>query len=132
MPEAEVYAIDDLRNGLSIPVKWAAVPGVPSMAWSRYPRSGVFRTRDNIIALRGAKLQNPSSHDRAHYMKARVRVHRNIDQSRAIFHGPECLARYSEESELTHSPTEIAAGEGEPRRRYDEIAHRSTSGQSIR
>jgi len=39
-------------------------------------------------------------------MRVRVRVHRYIDQSLAIFHGPKCLARYSKDGELTYPVTE--------------------------
>lgn len=62
--------------------------------------------RDNTVSFQGKKLQIPSSRDRAHYMKVRVRVHRYIDQSLAIFHGPKCLARYNKDGELTYPVTE--------------------------
>ena len=37
---------------------------------------------------------------RAHFVRARVRVHRYPDDTLAVFHGPRCLARYRADGSL--------------------------------
>ena len=39
-------------------------------------------------------LQIPRQRHRCHFVKLTVRVHRYLDDTLAIFHGPRCLARY--------------------------------------
>src|SRR5262245_40325224 len=51
--------------------------------------------RDNTVSWGRIRLQLPESRLRAHYVKARVRVHEYPDATLAIFHGPRCLARYA-------------------------------------
>lgn len=50
---------------------------------------------DNCVRFEALSLQIPETQHRAHYVKAKVNVHRYSDGSLAIFHGPRCLARYS-------------------------------------
>jgi transposase len=50
--------------------------------------------RDNTVAYAGLTLQLPQSRIRAHYVKARVKVHEYPDGSLAVLHGPRCLCRY--------------------------------------
>jgi transposase len=50
--------------------------------------------RDNTVAYAGLRLQLPESRARAHYVKARVKVHEYPDGALAVFHGPRLLARY--------------------------------------
>src|SRR6202051_2495235 len=50
--------------------------------------------RDNTIAYAKLRLQLPESRIRAHYVKARVKVHEYPDGTLAVFHGPRLLARY--------------------------------------
>ena len=50
--------------------------------------------RDNTIAYDGLRLQLPQSPARAHYVKARVKLHQYPDGTLAVFHGPRLLARY--------------------------------------
>ena len=49
---------------------------------------------DNCVSFNRLKLQIPASPLRAHFVKARVKVHHYPDGSHAIFHGPRCLGRY--------------------------------------
>src|SRR5712691_4129286 len=49
---------------------------------------------DNTVVFQGLRLQIPQSRLRAHFVKAKVRVHQYADGTHAIFHGPQCLARY--------------------------------------
>src|SRR6266571_5269736 len=50
--------------------------------------------RDNTVAYEKLRLQLPESRIRAHYVKARVKVHEYPDGTLAVFHGPRLLARY--------------------------------------
>jgi len=50
--------------------------------------------RDNTVSYGSLRLQLPPSRVRAHYVKARVRVHEYPDGALAVFHGPRLLARY--------------------------------------
>jgi len=50
--------------------------------------------RDNCVSFEGKKLQIPADRHRCHYIKATVRVHRYLDDTFAIFHGPRKLASY--------------------------------------
>ena len=62
--------------------------------------------RDNTVAYEGRTLQLPESPVRAHYVKARVKVHEYPDGTLAVFHGPRCLARYSAQGEqIVSAPT---------------------------
>ena len=49
---------------------------------------------DNCVSYRTLKLQIPASPMRAHFVKARVKVHVYSDGSHALFHGPRCIGRY--------------------------------------
>ena len=50
--------------------------------------------KDNTVSFEGRSLQIPGDAFRNHYVKTRVRVHRYIDGSLAIFHGPRKLAEF--------------------------------------
>jgi transposase len=49
---------------------------------------------DNCVRFEGLVLQIPADRHRCHYVKAKVRVHRHVDGTLAVFHGPRLLARY--------------------------------------
>jgi hypothetical protein len=49
---------------------------------------------DNTVTFQGLRLQIPRSPQRAHFVKAKVRIHHYPDGTHAVFHGPKCLARY--------------------------------------
>lgn len=51
---------------------------------------------DNCVRFDALSLQIPADEHRAHYVKAKINVHRYGDGTLAIFHGPRCLARYNE------------------------------------
>ena len=55
---------------------------------------------DNTVRYHRLVLQLPQSRLRAHFVKARVRVHHYPDGTLAIFHGPRCLARYDPDGRL--------------------------------
>jgi hypothetical protein len=55
--------------------------------------------RANTVNWGRMKLQLPPSPLRAHYVKARVRVHEYPDGDLAVFHGPRCIARYNAQGE---------------------------------
>jgi transposase len=64
---------------------------------------------DNTVVFQGLRLQIPQSRLRAHFVKARVRVHQYLDGTHAIFHGPKCLARYQADGELIEETMKWAA-----------------------
>ena len=49
---------------------------------------------DNCVSFEGMSLQLPSDELRHHYVRTRVRVHRYVDDTLGIFHGPRKLAAY--------------------------------------
>ena len=49
---------------------------------------------DNCVSFEGLSLQIPSDELRYHYVRTRVRVHRYVDATLALFHGPRKLASY--------------------------------------
>jgi hypothetical protein len=55
---------------------------------------------DNCVRFGGMKLQIPANPYRCHYVRATVRVHRYLDGSPAIFHGPRKLADYDPRGKL--------------------------------
>ena len=61
---------------------------------------------DNTVAWRGRRLQIPPHPARAHFVRAKVRVHEYADGELAIFHGPRCLVRWQPQaaSELALRP----------------------------
>ena len=50
---------------------------------------------DNCVRFDAMSLQIPADRHRAHYVKAKINVHRYGDGTLAIFHGPRCLAHYN-------------------------------------
>ena len=56
--------------------------------------------KDNCISFEGLTLQIPANEYRFNFVKVKVFIHRYIDESLAIFHGPRCLARYTKKGEL--------------------------------
>lgn len=66
--------------------------------------------RANTVSWKRLKLQLPPSPLRAHYVKARVRVHEYPDGALAVFHGPRCIARYAEDgAAIAATPINAAA-----------------------
>jgi len=49
---------------------------------------------DNCVSFAGMSLQLPADAMRHHYVRARVRVHRYVDATLAVFHGPRKRAAY--------------------------------------
>ena len=49
---------------------------------------------DNCVCFEGMKLQIPADEFRYHYVRTTVRVHRYVDDSLALFHGPRKLAAF--------------------------------------
>jgi hypothetical protein len=66
--------------------------------------------RDNTVAYAGLRLQLPETRARAHYVKARVKVHEYPDGTLAVFHGPRPIARYDAEGQaITKTDLQVAA-----------------------
>lgn len=64
---------------------------------------------DNCVKFEGLALQIPADRHRCNYVKAKVRVHRYLDGSLAIFHGPRKLANYTSEGKLITAELKQAA-----------------------
>jgi transposase len=50
--------------------------------------------KDNCVSFERLTLQIPKDSHRYHYVKTKVQVHRYLDNSLAVFHGPRLLAKY--------------------------------------
>ena len=49
---------------------------------------------DNCVSFEGMTLQIPADEYRYHYVRTTVRVHRYVDDTLALFHGPRKLAAF--------------------------------------
>jgi len=56
--------------------------------------------RDNCVRYDGRILQIPEQRHRRHFVKVTVQVHEYPDRTIALFHGPRCLAGYTEDGTL--------------------------------
>jgi hypothetical protein len=64
---------------------------------------------DNTVRYRNLALQLPPTPLRPHFVKAKVRVHDYPDGTLAVFHGPRCLARYTEDGKpIDHAQQQAA------------------------
>ncbi len=66
-------------------------------------------TADNCVSFEGKTLQIPANRHRCHYVRVRVRVHKYMDGSLAVFHGPRKLADYDAQGKLKQSKKGKAA-----------------------
>lgn len=55
---------------------------------------------DNCVSFEGSSLQIPADEYRYHYARTRVRVHRYVDGTLALWHGPRKLASYDDKGRL--------------------------------
>jgi hypothetical protein len=62
---------------------------------------------DNCVSFEGLSLQLPADAMRHHYVRTRVRVHRYVDATLAVFHGPRKLAAYDRTGKSTAPTTEV-------------------------
>ena len=63
---------------------------------------------DNCVSFEGLRLQIPADEYRYHYARTRLRVHRYVDATLGLFHGPRCLARYNAQGQpLTTQAKEV-------------------------
>ena len=58
---------------------------------------------DNCVRFEGMTLQIPANRYRCHYVRVTVQVHRYLDGSLAIFHGPRKLADYDTKGKIKES-----------------------------
>ena len=59
---------------------------------------------DNTVSFEGLKLQIPADEYRWHYVRTTVRVHRYVDATLALFHGPRRLASFDAQGKPWHCP----------------------------
>lgn len=85
----------------------SAIPDSAFIPWIGHNLDDIFceqysRTvgRDNCVSFERLILQIPANDYRCNYIKARVRVHRYLDGTLALFHGPKKLASYNQQGEL--------------------------------
>jgi hypothetical protein len=64
---------------------------------------------DNCVSFEGMSLQLPADEMRHHYARARVRVHRYVDDTLAVFHGPRKLADYDANGQLAPTKEVVKA-----------------------
>jgi hypothetical protein len=64
---------------------------------------------DNCVSFEGLSLQLPADEMRHHYVRTRVRVHRYVDDTLAVFHGPRKLAAYDASGKQMSSKEVLAA-----------------------
>ena len=64
---------------------------------------------DNCVRFEGLILQIPADAMRHHYVKRRVRVHRYVDDTLAVFYGPRALARYDAKGRIQSTEFKQAA-----------------------
>jgi hypothetical protein len=55
---------------------------------------------DNCVSFEKMTLQIPANRYRCHYVRVKVRVHRYLNGSMAIFHGPRKLADYDPQGNI--------------------------------
>ncbi len=60
----------------------------------------------NCVSFCGMSLQIPSDEFRFHYVRTTVRVHRYVDDTLALFHGPRKLATFDAKGATT-KPKEV-------------------------
>jgi transposase len=96
------FSVPPLENGSAfVPVRGIDVSEILCIQEVRTVRA------DNCVAYRGMTLQIPAHKHRCHFVKVKVRVHEYPDQTLAIFHGPRCLARYSQTGRLVEETKPI-------------------------
>ena len=61
---------------------------------------------DNCVSFCGMRLQIPADEFRYHYVRTTIRVHRYVDATLALFHGPRKLAAF-DASGLPVNPKEV-------------------------
>ena len=64
---------------------------------------------DNCVSFAGLSLQLPRDATRPHYAKVKVRVHRYVDETLAVFHGPRKLAEYDAQGQYMQRALREAA-----------------------
>jgi transposase len=64
---------------------------------------------DNCVRFENLVLQIPRNEYRCNYIKAKVRVHRHLDGTLAIFHGPRKLADYDSKGQQVKEIVQKAA-----------------------
>lgn len=77
--------------------------GLPDILCEQFER---VVGKENCVSFETMKLQVPSGPQRRHDVKTRVRVHRYVNGSPALFHGPRRLDVYAREGQsMTQAST---------------------------
>ncbi len=98
------FAVNPAENGSAfVPVAQAQWHDVLSIQAERVVAP------DNTVAWRGQRLQIPPHPARAHFVRAKVRVHEYPNGEIAIFHGPRCLVQWRPDTGQTGKTFQAAA-----------------------
>jgi len=62
---------------------------------------------DNCVSFEGLSLQLPADELRYHYARTKVRVHRYVDDTLGVFHGPRKLAGYDATGKHANASKEV-------------------------
>ena len=90
------FAVPPAESGSAF-VAWRAGEDLNDYLCERHER---VVGRDNCVAFERLRLQIPPDRYRCHYVKARVKVLRHLDDTLSLFHGPRRLARYDAAGQL--------------------------------
>lgn len=97
------------REKGSVFVRWAG-NNLRDILCEQYERSV---GNDNCVSFEGKALQIPADRYRLNYVRVKVRVHRYIDGSLAVFHGPRKLADYDKNGRLLEPASKIVTASDE-------------------
>ncbi len=61
--------------------------------------------KDNCVQFKGLSLQIPKDPHQYHYVKARVKILRHLDDTISVYHGPRRLGRYTAEGDFIQENT---------------------------
>ena len=65
--------------------------------------------KDNCVSFEGIILQIPQQLYRVNFIKVNVKIHRYVDKTLAVFHGPKLLARFTPDGVLIKPDSTTAA-----------------------
>lgn len=92
------------REDRDVFIKWIG-SDIHDILCEQYERTV---NKDNCVEFEGKKLQIPKDPYRFHYVKVKVKVHKYIGGSLAVFHGPRKLSTYDEKENMVNDTKSVA------------------------
>lgn len=86
-------------------IPWVGAPLLEDILCEHHER---IVGSDNCVSFDGVNLQIPADKYRCHYVRVKVTIHRYMDGSLAIFHGPRKLADYEQNGQLKKKKSKAA------------------------